>query len=238
MAEERMDKYMRQNVNQPEASGLLALQITQASASRLVLAGIAGPLLSIVSALISGLLRPGYSFFAQPISDLGIGTNAWILNVSLIGCGLLAIVFAIGFYQLLPNLRRRRLATTLLIIFGACFATAGVFPEPEPNGPMTIGGLIHFMVGFFIGMPVMTVALLVIGSELRKQPQWSGHGRYSIMSGLLMAVLIPLTWVFFNPSSPLEKLGVGGLMEWLLFLAWSAWFMVTGWRLFWHNRQK
>lgn len=171
MAEERMDKYMRQNVNQPEVSGLLALEITQASASRLVLAGIAGPLLSIVSALISGLLRPGYSFFAQPISDLGIGTNAWILNVSLIGCGLLAIVFAIG-------------------------------------------------------------------SELRKQPQWSGHGRYSIMSGLLMAVLIPLTWVFFNPSSPLEKLGVGGLMEWLLFLAWSAWFMVTGWRLFWHNRQK
>jgi hypothetical membrane protein len=229
---------MIQNVNQPETSRLVTLQITQAPVSRLVLSGIVGPLLWIVSALTSGLLRPGYSFFAQPISDLGIGTNAWILNVSLIGGGLLVIVFAIGFYQLLPNLRRRLLATTLLSIFGACFAIAGVFPESDPNGPMTIGGFIHFMAGFFFGMPVMTIALFVIGSELRKQPQWSGHGYYSIMSGLLVAALIPLTWVFFNPASPLEVLGVGGLMEWLLFLTWSAWFMVTGWRLFRHNRQK
>jgi len=113
----------------------------------------------MTAALVSGLLRQRYSFAAQPISDLGIGPNAWILNASLIGTGLLAVIFALGFRRLLPRLPRKGLATGLLVTFGLCFAAAGIFPEPSPDGPVTTTGIAHFMLGFFIAMSALTVAL-------------------------------------------------------------------------------
>lgn len=164
-------------------------------------AGLAGPPLWIMAALVSGLQREDYSFAAQPISDLGIGPNAWILNAGLIGTGLLVVVFALGFGHVLPHLPRRRLAIGMLITFGVCFAAAGVFPESDPEGRMTIGGILHFVLGFFIGMTAMTVALFVISSRLRRHSGWGGHARYTRLSAWLMVGLIFLTQLFFNPGS-------------------------------------
>jgi hypothetical membrane protein len=186
----------------------------------------------MTAALVSGLLREGYSFAAQPISDLGIGPNAWILNASLIGTGLLAVIFALGFRRLLPRLPRQGLATGLLVTFGLCFAAAGVFPEPSPDGPVTIAGIAHFMLGFFIAMSALTVALFLIASGLRKQRGWDRHASYTRVTAWLVVALILLTQLFFNRSSPLFNLGIGGLMEWTLFTTWSIWFMVTGLTLF------
>jgi hypothetical membrane protein len=90
-----------------------------------VAAGIAVGPLWMTAALVSGLLRQRYSFAAQPISDLGIGPNAWILNASLIATGLLVVVFALGFHWRLPDFPRKRLAISLLVSFGLCFAAAG-----------------------------------------------------------------------------------------------------------------
>jgi len=186
----------------------------------------------MTAALVSGLLREGYSFAAQPISDLGIGPNAWIMNASLISTGLLAVIFALGFRRLLPRLPRKGLATGLLVTFGLCFAAAGVFPEPSPDGPVTIAGIAHFILGFFIAMSALTVALFLIASGLRKQRGWDRHASYPRVTAWLVVALILLTQLFFNRSSPLFKLGIGGLMEWTLFTTWSIWFMGTGLTLF------
>lgn len=77
-------------------------------------AGLAVGPLWMTAALVSGLLRQRYSFAAQPISDLGIGPNAWILNASLIGTGVSVVAFALGFQRRSPSFSRRRLATGLL----------------------------------------------------------------------------------------------------------------------------
>jgi hypothetical membrane protein len=181
----------------------------------------------MTAALVSGLLRERYSFAAQPISDLGIGPNAWLLNASLIGTGLLVVVFAFGFRRLLPSLSRQRLATGLLVTFGLCFAAAGVFREPRPEGPVTIAGIAHFVLGFFIAMSALTIALFLIASGLRQLPGWERHASYTRATAWLVVGLILLTQLFFNPSSPLFKLGIGGLMEWMLFTTWSVWFAAT-----------
>jgi hypothetical protein len=139
----------------------------------------------MTAALVSGLLREGYSFAAQPISDLGIGPNAWIMNASLISTGLLAVIFALGFRRLLPRLPRKGLATGLLVTFGLCFAAAGIFPEPSPDGPVTIAGIAHFVLGFFIAMSALTVALFLIASGLRKQRGWDRHASYPRVTGLV-----------------------------------------------------
>jgi hypothetical membrane protein len=198
-----------------------------AAGSWAVAAGMAVGPLWMTAALVSGLLRARYSFAAQPISDLGIGPNAWMLNASLIGTGVLVVVFALGFRRRLPGLSTRRLATGLLVTFGVCFAAAGVFPEPSPDGPVTIGGIAHFVLGFFVAMSALTVALFLIAPGLRKQPGWERHASYTRVTAWLVVALILLTQLFFNPSSPLFELGIGGLMEWALFTSWSIWFMVT-----------
>jgi hypothetical membrane protein len=216
------------NLLRPDVNTLgKSLRPANAAGSRAVAAGIAVGPLWMTAALVSGLLRQRYSFAAQPISDLGIGPNAWILNASLIGTGLAVVVFALGFRRRLPSLSRRRLATGLLVTFGLCFAAAGVFPEPSPDGPVTITGVAHFMLGFFVAMSALTVALFLISSGLRKQAGWERHASYTRVTAWLVIALIVLTQLFFNPGSPLFKVGVGGLMEWTLFSTWSIWFMVT-----------
>jgi hypothetical membrane protein len=185
-----------------------------------------GPLW-MTAAVVSGLLRQRYSFAAQPISDLGIGPNAWILNLSLIATGLLVVVFALGFHWCLPDSPRKRLAISLLVSFGLCFATAGVFPEPSPDRPVTISGIAHFVLGFFVAMSALTVALFLISSGLRRRRSWERYASYTRLTAWLVLALIPLTQLFFNPGSPLFSLGVGGLVEWALFTTWSIWFMVT-----------
>jgi Protein of unknown function (DUF998) len=72
--------------------------------SRLVaLIGVVSPILCVLVFTLAGFLRPGYSPIHHVISDLGVGTDGWILNTDLITSSLLFIIFAIGFYHwLLP----------------------------------------------------------------------------------------------------------------------------------------
>jgi hypothetical membrane protein len=186
----------------------------------------------IAATLVSGLVRDGYSFAAQPISDLGIGPDAWIVNASLIVTGSLAVVFALGFAHLVPAWPRRRVAAGLLATFGLGFAAAGVFHEPDPAGPLTPGGILHFVLGFFVAMVALVAALFLVASGLRREPGWSRDAAHAHTAGWLVIVLMALTQLFFNPDSPLFELGIGGLMEWALFMTWSTWFMVTGYALF------
>ena len=186
----------------------------------------------VAATLISGLMRRHYSFAAQPISDLGIGSHAWIVNASLIVTGALALVFTLGFARLVPPWPKRTAACALLATFGIGFAAAGIFHEPKPDGPLAVGGVLHFVLGFFVAMTSLVVALFLISSGLRTRPGWSGQATHARTAGLLVIVLMVLTQLFFNPSSPLYELGIGGLLEWALFMTWSSWFMVTAYALF------
>jgi hypothetical protein len=46
---------------------------------------------------LAGFLRPGSSPIHQAISDLGVGPNGWLLDVSTVITGLLLMGFAVGF---------------------------------------------------------------------------------------------------------------------------------------------
>jgi hypothetical membrane protein len=196
----------------------------------LVLTASLGPFLWIAGAIVSGVRREGYSFRRQAISELGIGTDAWILNVSLVLTGVSIAIFAFGFYLLMPWLPRRRLASALLAVVSVCFVVLGVFPLAESQEP-TLSELLHYSVGFFTGMSIMAAALFVIGAGLKSDPTWEGHRLYTLASGWVMAVLVPLQFFTFNPASPLADLEVAGIFEWALLLTPSIWLLVTGRRL-------
>ena len=62
----------------------------------LAAAGILGPVVFAVAAVVQGLLRPGYSFVANPVVALVAGPSGWVQDLNFVVLGAAMIAFAIG----------------------------------------------------------------------------------------------------------------------------------------------
>ena len=207
------------------------------SARWLALAGMVGSILFVLVFTIAGFLRPGYSPIRQPVSDLGVGPNAWIQNANFFVFGLLLIAFAIAFYQGMRSVISRgwlMACLVLLILSGAGMWGSAYFTVPDPNDPpqlQALQGMLH-MLSFLAIFVSSIIALLIIGWQLRRDARWRGYGWYSMITGLVALVLIFLVFLFFVPGSPLSEAQIGGLVQRILVLEVFAWHVVMGWRLF------
>jgi hypothetical membrane protein len=187
----------------------------------LALGGVIGPLMFVVTCTIAGFLRPGYSPLHQAISDLGVGSLAWLLNVSLIVMGLLLIACSAGLLRILgPVLGDpwRWVCSVLLALPGLGFAWAGIFTE----APATV--TLHWVVGMPLVAIGSIVGFLITGIRMRRLDSWRGIGTYSTAASVASLALIMVmfgTWT----------LGIGGLTERVFFIEIMAWYVVVGWRL-------
>jgi hypothetical membrane protein len=208
----------------------LTAQRTPVRAARwLALAGVVGPFLFIAAYLIAGAARPGYSLIHQAISDLGVGTNAWPLNASIIVVGLLFIAFAASFALSMRDMLSsglRWLCAALLAFHGLGLIVAGIFTE----APATLA--IHWLVGADLAFFGPVIALLVVGLAWRRQPQWRTWGNYSLATAFAIVLVTAFTFWVFAPGTPLAPEHLGGLMERVLFITIESWYVVIGWRLF------
>jgi hypothetical membrane protein len=193
------------------------------------LAGVVGPILFLAVLTILGFLRPGYSQISQAGSDLGIGPNAWILNLTFVINGLLLIAFAISFFLGMHHVfgRGLRLAClVLLLLSGMGWMAAGIFTE----APATV--TLHWALGFPLAFALPIVVCIIVSRQWRRVSEWRGYGRYSLFTALGVVASIFLSYAFFIPGSPLSGIQVGGLIERFLILVVFAWYVVIGWRLF------
>lgn len=87
----------------------------------LAVAGILGPVVFAVVAVVQGLLQPGYSFMAQPVVVLVAGPSGWVQDVNFVVLGAAMIAFAIG---LQLGVRPTRWA----VVGSALFALSGIGP--------------------------------------------------------------------------------------------------------------
>jgi len=195
----------------------------------LALGGVIGPILFVAAFTVGGILRPGYSPIHQAVSDLGVGSNPWLLNVSLVLLGVLLSAFATSFFHsLLPTLSRtwRWVCAVFLACTGLGFADAGIFTE----APATVA--LHWM----IGMPLLAlgsiVGILLTGLALRHDTLWRRWSIYSLVASITTLVLIGTMFWIWTPGTPLASLKLGGLMERVLFIEVLAWYVAFGWRLF------
>lgn len=194
----------------------------------LALGGVIGPILFVAAFTVGGVVRPGYSPIHQAVSDLGVGSNAWLLNVSLVLLGLLLIAFAFGFERSLrPVLSQtwRWVCTALLACTGLGFAVAGIFTET----PATVA--IHWVVGMPLLVLGSVVGFFLTGLALRREGQWRGWSAYSLVASLVTLVLIASMFWVFAPGTPVSSLKLGGLMERVLFIEILAWYVAFGRRL-------
>jgi hypothetical membrane protein len=194
---------------------------TGATTRLLALGGVIGPLIFAVAFTVAGFLRPGYSPLHQAVSDLGVGSLAWLLNVPVIVMGVLLIACSAAILRTLgPALGDpwRWVCSGLLALPGLGFAWAGIFTE----APATV--TLHWVVG----MPLIAIGsvagFLITGIRMRRLDSWRGIGTYSIAASLTSLALITIMFATWT-------LGIGGLTERVFFLEIMAWYVIVGWRL-------
>lgn len=193
----------------------------------LLAAGVVGPILFVITFTVAGWLRPGYSAMASAISDLGVGPMAWIQNANFVLFGILLMTFAVGIRRAMSTIIRRSATWGAIMIAtaGVGMVGAALFPAAPPTDAL------HFLLGFLIFMISAVAAMLYTGHQLRRLPEWRALSRYSTWTAVSAIGLVLLMFIALNPASPLEKAGIGGLIQRLFVLATFAWYMVTGWWL-------
>ena len=63
---------------------------------RLLLCGVIGPVIFVVSFVVQGALRSGYDALRHPVSSLSIGPAGWVQMATFWLTGLLIAAYAVG----------------------------------------------------------------------------------------------------------------------------------------------
>lgn len=195
----------------------------------LALCGVIAPIQFVIAFTLLGALRPGYSSFRQAVSDLGVGPNGWVMNISIVLDGLLLIACALGFALGMQSILSRGWRWTsaiLLTLPGLGLVVAGIFSE----APETL--VIHWMVGAILLFLSPVIVFPIAGFALRHDARWRRWSFYSFIAGLLTLALVILMFWVFTPGTTLASLQIGGLMERVVIIEIEIWYLAFGWRLF------
>lgn len=194
------------------------------------LISIIGALFFLISALLLGLVQPGYNHFIDTISVLVLGKYGWIQQLNFIvlaaSFGSLGIGLGLLFYKRFWNkLTIGFLFLSLCIIFVLFFKSD---PVDRTQIKLTVfhsqEGLIHFSTTFImvILIPLFFVDLI---KKLNKQKLTQSLGRYTFWV-ITVNVFFGLLWFYCR------RIGVGfeikGLWQKGLTLNVLIWMMVMG----------
>jgi len=182
----------------------------------LAMAGIVGPLVLIALDLAAALAVPKYDLVRDSISSLALTSLGWIQTIGFLVIGLLIEIFTAGLFL---NIKRRRgfdLGIFLMVLFGFGMLLIGAFRVDPVGAPATINGRIH-LVGAYGVLGLFPVAVGLMLSSIRNDPQWKGLFNYSAVTGLIAFglaaghLLLPhLSWFGLY-----ERLTVANAIAWV-----------------------
>lgn len=188
-------------------------------------ASLLGPLqLAFIIATL-GAIRAGYDPWQQSISELAIGPNGWILQASLLGCG----VVQLGLRWVIRGLATQSAHLCRdgpLMVASLGLVALGIFPSYRDQPP--IPAFLHIL-AFGVTGVALIVACLALPHTLRGiVPPW--FQRYSRgtaigCAALFLVLVVHASTVVLHMDSPLksmaggvERLGVGMMGLWLELL--------------------
>ena len=197
----------------------------------LPLAAVAGPVLFTLTWFVLGFVSPGYqmwdihveeySAISQPISGLGLGSTAPIMNSVFLISGILVIIGAIGIFRSIPELsdRKRRVLTCLLALHGVGAVIDGLF---------TLESIMVHLLGFTLALsPIVT--FLVLQPVLLRIPRYERFARWLRVASIATLLLAVLHFATFNPEAAGEGTGVAGLTQRILIVQLQAWIVAFAW---------
>jgi hypothetical membrane protein len=169
-----------------------------------------------VVAVVQGLLRPGYSFVAQPVVVLVAGPNGWVQDLNFVVLGAAMIAYAIGLQLGVRPPRWAMLGPALLVLSGIGPLWAGV-AGPRPA---------HFLMTF-LGA---ATGLIVLSRPMAQDPSWQPLAGYTLTTGMAILVVIPLHSLLALPvDGPLHPWW--GLFNWSALTLWLTCTLVLALRL-------
>lgn len=195
----------------------------------LALGGIAGPILFTTIAIIGAYLRPDYEHLHNFISELGATNtnNEVLMNYGgFILSGFLFCCFSISLLLIVPKGLIAKFGAYLILIFGMGMTLAGIFSCDA--GCPQIGSLestIHDRVSavtFFSAI----IGIVLLGISFRKSSILKAISLYTILSGLLSAILLA---VMINSF---ETRVFTGLWQRLLLLSIFIWTAIVAYRIY------
>jgi hypothetical membrane protein len=184
----------------------------------LAVAGIVGPILFTVVAVVHSLLRSDHSLVALPISALAIGQSGWVQDVNFVVCGVLFLAYPIGLHLGVRQTRWGVVGPALLVLSGAGLVLAGVFPAVDASGNLTYDSLGHTVASFmaFLGTGG---GFIVMSRRLAANPRWRNLSTYVLSSGIAIVVLVfAFGALAERPGTPLHPWI--GLFQWVMVAVW------------------
>jgi hypothetical membrane protein len=145
--------------------------------SALALAGIAGPIIFAVVALMHSFFREDHSLTEHPVSALAAGPSGWIQNVNFLLFGSLMIAYAIGLHLGVYPSRWGLVGFALLVLSGIGLMWGGLFPATDATGPFDEDRLLHIP-GFIMTFLGGGIGLIVMSRRMaRPEMEESGYLR-------------------------------------------------------------
>jgi hypothetical membrane protein len=180
--------------------------------------GVVGPLIMLSLILVAISRSTGFSWTESALSDLGDSQYgvAVLFNWGLIVGGGLIAIFGIGLKASMPGLTRGSAGAVAVVLGGVSLCVAGIFPNTAGAVHLYISGLLFTL---FI------VALLLIGSEMMREPSETKLGAFIFKMGLFTCT----TGIALIAA--LLSQGTMALLEFLITLAASVCYTILGFRL-------
>ena len=203
----------------------------------LLAAGVVGPPLFVLTFLVEGATRPGYSWSRNFVSQLATGDGGVVQIANFLVCGALVLAFAVGLARVLRP--RSRWGPLLVAAFAGALLVAGVFvTDPAlgypPGSPraQTLAGTIHGLAGLAAFL-TLSAACFVMARYFAPDPRRRAWAAYSLLSGLLAlgsfvasnaaAVLDERGSWPDAPAGLFQRIGIVAGWAWVAALAWTRW---------------
>lgn len=188
----------------------------------LIACGIIASLLYAGTVVMGGVLHPGYDPVRQTISEL-IARGAPFkpaLDGLFIVYNILVVFFGAGMLLSAQGQGRMVLAASrLLVALGVLGVVLTVFfPLDAPNSPQTITGTMHLAFSGLLSL-FTVLSLLFFGLGWRHQPGFHGLALYALASYVFIVVTGALTLAGRTYMGLIERLTIGGFLQWVLITA-------------------
>jgi hypothetical membrane protein len=201
---------------------------------RLLLGGGSAILIAfVVTFLVEGAIRPGYSPWRHAVSQLSLGPFGWINTIGILLTGLALLAVAVGLRGALATGTGSTWVPRLIGVTGVGFLLAGTFSTPPglnypPGAPaqQTVSGLIHGL-AITVAFGCLSAACFVMARRFAGEPDGRGWAKYSRITGLLVATGYLATAVLTG----LDQAGTlsnapGGLLQRVTIIAGFGWIVL------------
>lgn len=199
------------------------------------LCGMIAPITFILTAVLGGALRPGYSHISDTISELFSpgSPNKPLLDAFHTVFALLLIAFGIGLLLFVLRRGQRLLLGSLgaalyIAMGGVSVLTATTFPQDPWGTPPTFQGQMHINLTGVVGL-LSIASILLLGFWFRQVELFPGFSTYSFIT-VGLAVLTAAVF-FLTVGSPIM-----GLNERIAALVGFTWTFVLARWLYLHDQ--